>query len=291
MKDYNLCCIGHITLDKIVTPDNEVYMPGGTAYYFAKALAALDPSSFLLVTAVGESELPVVDTLRSEGIKVEVLPSAKSVFFENIYGADSDHRTQRVRDKADPFKIEDLSKINGGIIHLGTLLNDDFSPEVIKYLAGKGRISVDAQGFLRRVEDGSVYPTEWREQKELLPYIDILKANEEEMKILTGSDDPEEAARMLAAEGVKEVVLTLGSRGSVIYTDGELHRIPALPIERVVDATGCGDTYMAGYLWRRSQGASIPDAARFATAMCALKLTKSGPCTATAPEILALTPE
>ena len=35
--DHKLCCIGYITRDKIVTPDNTVYMPGGTAFYFAKS--------------------------------------------------------------------------------------------------------------------------------------------------------------------------------------------------------------------------------------------------------------
>ena len=34
--NHKLCCIGYITRDKIVTPDNTVYMPGGTAFYFAK---------------------------------------------------------------------------------------------------------------------------------------------------------------------------------------------------------------------------------------------------------------
>ena len=51
----DICCIGHITLDKIITPRLETYMPGGTAYYFAHALAGLDHSRFKLLTSVGES--------------------------------------------------------------------------------------------------------------------------------------------------------------------------------------------------------------------------------------------
>ena len=41
-----ICCIGHITLDKIITPRLETYMPGGTAFYVAHALANLDHTGF-----------------------------------------------------------------------------------------------------------------------------------------------------------------------------------------------------------------------------------------------------
>lgn len=37
----DICCIGHITLDKIVTPTQEVYMPGGTSYYFSYGINSL----------------------------------------------------------------------------------------------------------------------------------------------------------------------------------------------------------------------------------------------------------
>ena len=69
---------------------------------------------------------------------------------------------------------------------------------------------------------------------------DILKVNEKEMEVLTGYNDPEKAAIQLAEWGVKEVLITLGSLGSLIYAGGEFHRIPAFPPKEVVDATGCG---------------------------------------------------
>lgn len=37
----DLCCIGHITHDRVITPTMDVHMPGGTAYYFAKAIRNL----------------------------------------------------------------------------------------------------------------------------------------------------------------------------------------------------------------------------------------------------------
>lgn len=57
MNTHNLCCIGHITLDKIVTPKRTLHMPGGTSFYFAHGMSKLDTSDFLLVTALAVSEM------------------------------------------------------------------------------------------------------------------------------------------------------------------------------------------------------------------------------------------
>lgn len=283
-----ICCIGHITLDKVITPRMEAYMPGGTAFYFGHAMKSLGDKDFLLVTALEHSEMKVVDELRAQGVDVKALPSLHSVFFENKYGEDSNHRTQRVLAKADPFTVEGLKDVEAGIFHLGTLLADDFSLDVIKYLAAKGRVSVDAQGYLREVRGDKVFAVDWPEKEEALRYVDILKANEHEMEVLTGSRDPREAALKLAEMGVHEVVLTLGDMGSLIYADGEFHEIPAYPPVDVVDATGCGDTYMAGYLHCRSKGMGIYDSGCRAAAMCTLKLAAPGPFAATEADVEAL---
>ena len=282
----DICCIGHITLDKIVTPKMTVHMPGGTSFYFANAISHLPHQGFQLVTAVGESELGSVENIRQLGIDVKTLPSRRSVYFENIYGENQNNRTQRVLAKADPFTVEGLKDVNAKIYHLGSLLADDFSLDVIKYLSAKGTLSVDVQGYLREVQGEKVVAVDWPEKIEALGYIDILKANEKEMAVLTGCTDPREAALKLAGWGVKEVLLTLGSEGSVIYADGKFFDIPAYPPEQVVDATGCGDTYMTGYLYMRNKGASYYDAGCFAAAMCSIKLAASGPFNGTEEDIV-----
>ena len=277
MNTHSLCCIGYITQDKVVTPKNTIYMPGGTSFYFAHAIKHLNANDFLLVTALADTDMGIVEDIRKEGISVKALHSTHSVCFENIYGENQNERTQRVTAKADPFTVEGLKDTDARIIHLGSLLADDFSLEVIKFLSGKGLLSVDVQGFLRKVDNEKVLAVDWPEKKEALKYIHILKANEHETEVLTGCKNPREAALKLANWGVKEVLLTLGSMGSVIYADGEFHEIPAYPPTEIVDATGCGDTYMAGYLYMRNKGASYKEAGCFAAAMCTIKLEASGP--------------
>lgn len=74
MSVHDLCCIGYITQDKIVTTKNTIYMPGGTSFYFAHAIKHLDPNGFLLVTSLAHTEMNVVEDIRKEGIEVKALP-------------------------------------------------------------------------------------------------------------------------------------------------------------------------------------------------------------------------
>lgn len=276
MKD--ICCIGHLTLDKIITPRQTVYMPGGTSFYFSYGISQLPPVvSYQLVTKLGQAEMKIVDKMRRNGIDVTAFPCRHTVFFENKYDIDSNNRTQRVLAKADPFTIDDLKDINAKVYHLGALLADDFSTQLVQYLSKKGLISIDVQGYLRQVINRHVYPVDWKEKKEILKYTDIVKVNEHEMDVITGTTNPVEAAKRLAEWGVKEVVITLGSYGSLIYTRGHFHKIPAFEPREIVDATGCGDTYSTGYLYSRIRGASCKEAGEFAAAMCTMKLEHSGP--------------
>lgn len=276
MKD--ICCIGHITKDKIITPRQTVYMAGGTSFYFSYAFSHLPQNvSFQLVTKLGEGEMKSVEDMRQAGIDVQVYPSRHTVYFENKYGENQNDRTQRVLERAEPFTVDEMREVNAGVYHLGSLLSDDFSTEVVKYLSTKGRISIDAQGYLREVRGEKVYPIDWAEKLEILAHTDIIKVNEHEMEVITGLTDPRAAAKCLAEWGVKEVCVTLGSEGSIILAEDKFYDIPAYEPKEIVDATGCGDTYSAGYLWCRAQGMGFEESGKFAAAMCTLKLEHSGP--------------
>lgn len=286
MNKHELCCVGHITLDKVVTPKNTVHMPGGTSFYFSHAIKHFDDIDYTLVTALAESEMQSVEDLRAEGIDIAVMPSKYSVYFENIYGENQDNRTQRVLAKADPFTVDYLKNIESKIFHLGSLLADDFSLEVVEYLSTKGLVSVDSQGYLREVRDQNVYAVDWPEKQEVLKHVHFLKANEHEMEVLTGFADSENAGRVIHSWGVKEVLLTFGSMGSVIFDGTTYHQIPAYIPKEVVNATGAGDTYMAGYLYMRAKGADIEEAGRFAAAMTTLKIEGLGPFNGTKEDVL-----
>lgn len=276
MKD--ICCIGHITKDKIVTPNRTVYMAGGTSFYFSYAINQLPKDvTFSLVTAMDPTEKEPVEKMLKAGIDVSMNASRNTVFFENIYGENQNERKQRVLAKADPFTIQQLEHVDAKVFHLGSLLADDFPTEVVEYLSRKGRVSIDVQGYLREVRDEKVYPIDWKEKLKVLKHTYYLKVNETEMETITGLKDAHEAAKLIHAWGVTEVIITLGSEGSLVYVDDKFYEIPAYPPHEVVDATGCGDTYSAGYLYKRLQGATPTEAGKFAAAMCTIKLEHNGP--------------
>lgn len=276
MKD--ICCIGHITKDKIVTPHRVVYMAGGTSFYFAYAINQLpNDVSFSLVTSMDPTETEPAEKMRQAGIDVTLNASRNTVFFENIYGENQNERKQRVLAKADPFTIEQLEHVDAKVYHLGSLLSDDFSNEVVEYLAKKGKVSIDVQGYLREVRDEKVYPIDWKDKLKVLKNTYYLKVNEIETETITGLKDAHEAAKLLHSWGVTEVIITLGSEGSLIYVDDTFYEIPAYAPHEVVDATGCGDTYSAGYLYQRTLGATPTEAGKFAAAMCTIKLEHNGP--------------
>ena len=252
MKD--ICCIGHITLDKIITPDHEFEQNGGTSFYFAYGINQLPQKvSFQLVTSMADKDMKAVDDMRRAGIDVVCHKSRETVFFENKYGHNQNNRTQKVRAKSDPFTVGQLEGLEARVFHLGTLLADDFAPEVVELA--------------------------------VLKHTDILKLNEHEMEVVTGLTNPRDVARQIADWGVREVVITLGSYGSLIYADGQYYEIPAYAPRQAVDATGCGDTYSTGYLYCRAQGMNYLESGKFAAAMCTLKLEHSGPFDGTIDDI------
>jgi sugar/nucleoside kinase (ribokinase family) len=282
---YDVCCVGHITSDKVVTTEAVRYMPGGTAYYFSCAVSRLD-MQYALVTALGTNEMRYVTGLRDKGIEVRVQPSAYTVYFENIYGQDQDQRTQRVSQKADPFTMEQLQAIDAKVFHLGPLLADDFSTDLIKTLAAKSRIALDVQGYLRKVVDEKVYVTDWPDKKNALQYVSIIKADVAELAALSGYKTVADGVKFLTDCGVQEVVITNGSAGSAIYNGGLFYEIPAYRPKMTIDATGCGDTYMAGYLYQRGKGKGFQEAGEFAAAMAGLKTQAPGAFMGTEEDVL-----
>ena len=285
----DICCIGHITRDRIVTPSHEIYSAGGTAYYMAWAMQSLwkvSAPSFHLVTSVSREVMPEVERLRLAGIDVKAFESKTNVFFENTYGENMDNRTQRVLAKSEPFTPDQLKDAEAKVFHLGTLLADDFTPEVVEYLATKGDISIDVQGYLRKVEGEQVVSGDWPDKFRLLPHTAILKVNEWECLSLTGLSEPHAAAEQIHDWGVREVIITLGGGGSVIFAEEHFYDTPAYPPSQLVDATGCGDTYCAGYLYCRAKGMDYAASGRFAAAMCTLKLEHTGPFCHTVDDII-----
>jgi sugar/nucleoside kinase (ribokinase family) len=101
-------------------------------------------------------------------------------------------------------------------------------------------------------------------------HVDILFANEAELLSLT-EQSSFDAAKQAVRGMCQHAVLTRGAEGAVVIADGEEYTVKAEPVERVVDTTGAGDMFAAGYLYGYTQGRSPADCARIG-ALCAAEV-------------------
>jgi sugar/nucleoside kinase (ribokinase family) len=93
--------------------------------------------------------------------------------------------------------------------------------------------------------------------------LDLLFANREEICSLTEEEDVDTACQRLRRPGLTMAV-TLGAMGALVCDgdDGPPVRVPAAPVERVVDTTGAGDLYAAGFLWGYTRAYGLDRCAR-----------------------------
>jgi len=118
-----------------------------------------------------------------------------------------------------------------------------------------------------------------RHRDELLAFIDdhadIVFANEDELTALfqTSFDEAVEAVR----GRVKIAAITRSEQGSVVVSGGQTHAIAAFPVEKVVDTTGAGDQYAAGFLFGLAWGRPLEDCGRLGSMAAAEVISHYGP--------------
>jgi len=275
---FDVCVIGHVTKDIIRISGTEREMPGGTAYYASIAMKSLG-LNVAVITKIGKKDGSLLDNIESEQIHIILRESLRTTTFTNIYTRGRDDRKQLVSDIATPFTVEDVEGIQSKTFHVGSLTKDDIPLEILLSLSKRSRISLDAQGFLRRIDESSerVVITDWEKKEEFLPFVNILKVDEDEAKVMSGEKELEEMAVKLSGYGPEEVIITRGGKGSLIYCKSKLYWISSFAPRNLVDSTGCGDTYMAGYLYLRARTDDIRKVGEFASRTATLKLENYGP--------------
>jgi sugar/nucleoside kinase (ribokinase family) len=102
-----------------------------------------------------------------------------------------------------------------------------------------------------------------------LPHMDYLLPNDEQVLGFTGADDLVAGSRVLLEHGVGCIAATRGADGVVIVDAGAVEEVPAFAVE-VVDTTGCGDAFSAGFLRGLALGRGRHDAALLGCAAAAL---------------------
>lgn len=115
---------------------------------------------------------------------------------------------------------------------------------------------------------------------ELFKYIDLMTPNRTEAQTLSGCPVTDDASLAVAVDklrgyGVKDFVVTLGSKGSLVFKGGKTEMIPSLKV-KAVDATAAGDTFCGALCVGLSEGLDLTEAAKFATKASAITVQRMG---------------
>ncbi len=287
---FDVCVIGPVARDiNAVGTTSYPPQPGGAAYYSTMVYVALGLRAAVLTRVAPAEAAVLLGELRAKGVEVFNLPSRTTTSFRNLYDpARPDARQQRVDAVAAPIRVGDVGMVTARLWQIGPLTSRDVELGVIARCAAMGGlIGLDVQGLTRRIVAGAVEAARPARRLQELGRLDVLKADEAELRIHTGIKDLAAAAAKIRDAGVREVLVTRASRGSIIFGPDGAIEIDAIAPRRQVDPTGCGDTYLAAYLAGRLVSLDLRACGAFASAAAALKMEGVGPLRAGRSEILA----
>ena len=224
---------------------------GGGPFHAGRVLRLLGvPARLVTKCAPGDCDV-LLRELVALGLPVSWRPSATTATFAMHY--DGDVRAMTLEELGEPWSVADVSgwvadALDGAQwVHVAPLARCEFEAATLAALARGRRLALDGQGLVRRAETGPL-ELDGDFDRAALRHVSVLKLAEEEARVVLG-DVNEDAVTLL---GVPEVLVTLGSRGSILFCGGVAHRVPARAVE--ADPTGAGDAFTAAYVAARSRG-------------------------------------
>ena len=267
MNKLTVSVIGGTTYDHIVLPGGDKTGSFGGISYNLLAL------SYLMGTGVKIKPLTRLGRKRIAGFK-RLLQGRRNVDKSGILlskaGSDecfleyssNGERKQHLIPCSSPFTIEETkSLLSSRLVLFNNILGDEIKLDILKFAhhRSRGLIMMDMHSkMLGTRKNGERYRRALSHPRQWIRQLDILQANEWEFSLLVKRKIRNEtgfrqAALEVLALGPRAVVVTRGEQGSLtaFRQEGELKlfRCPAYPVSRVVDTTGCGDVFSAGFIY------------------------------------------
>jgi sugar/nucleoside kinase (ribokinase family) len=247
-------------LTKDLTPEGAEL--GGGAAYAALTAQALGLRVGIVTAWAGDVELgPLAD------IPIASLKSEYSTTFKNIYTPEG--RIQYIHAVADGIDYYHIPESwrSAPLVHLAPMAGE-ISSSIVRQFP-HAMLCLTPQGWLRTWDaDGRVSTGEWPEAEFALSHVDAAVLSLEDVQ-----SDQKQIERMAAA--AHALVVTAGREGATLYSQGEERHFPAPPTEEQ-DPTGAGDIFAAAFFNHLFQTHDPNEAARFATHVAAVSVTRSG---------------
>ena len=306
MEDrFDFAVLGPIPRDRITTHEGEVVEKFGCALYTAAALSALsgEGSRVVPVTHVRKADREAIQALLAELPHVEthhVRDAADQGDVITLTYKDQNERVERqtgFMNPITPADVDDLLDVDAFVcvpitdfeVPLATLQHIKANSGALVVLDAHGPTNVCTRHGERALKF-------WIERDLWLPHIDILKMNRDEAGCcwfasgyerdeldrvgeLPMEDLPKLATHCLE-RGVKALYVTLDAHGCAVYFNGpdgalQSHIVECVPVERVVDTTGCGDSFAAGLAFGYLRTGDYVRACRYGNAMGAQRCTST----------------
>ncbi|MGB9938110.1 MAG: PfkB family carbohydrate kinase [Methanobacterium sp.] len=276
--------IGPLSEDIIIRDSQQYKSIGGAVFYQSSVFNNLKIKTNAIIT-VSKKE---GDLLNSFFPDINLLPIyvKNMIKYQNIYPDNNlNHRIQKAEIPCNPIYIKNIIKNikDSDAVLLGPLCPYDIPLKTIKDISKlEIPIYLGAQGYLRHLENDKIVLKPWIDFEKYLEFVDILFIDENEAKIIQEDRySLEKIAKLLSSFGPREVIITCGSKGSLIYSQKpeKVYKIPAFKPQKTEDPTGLGDTYMAAYTTRKLEIDNPRTCGIFAAAVSSLKLENKGPFT------------
>ena len=233
---------------------------GGGPFHGARALQFVPVPARIFARAAEADRAVLLPALIKLGTPARFVSGESTATFSFSYNGDV--RTMHIEALGDQWRPSDIPQLpSTRWVHVAPLSRHEWPTETIAALARSHRVLLDGQGLVRVPKTGPLQLDDDFD-REILRHVWVLKLAEEEAEVV---GDP-------ASLGVREVLLTQGSRGSTVYYGGRSEFIPAHALN--VDPTGAGDAFSTAYIVARNAGFSPPGAARRATAVVASVLAR-----------------
>jgi sugar/nucleoside kinase (ribokinase family) len=227
---------------------------GGGPFHGARALRQLRVPARVIARCATADRDQLLPALVRLGTPVRYVPGQSTATFSFSY--DGDRRTMSIDALGDSWERTDVPELRARWIHVAPLSRGEWPEATVAALARRYRVSFDGQGLVRPARTGPLVLDDDFDPA-ILRHIWVLKLADEEAEVVGD----------VRALGVREILVTHGSRGATVYCGGASEHVPAHPVDR--DPTGAGDAFATAYIVGRNAGFGPVGAARRATAVVA----------------------
>jgi len=241
-----LLAVGTVAFDAIETPFGQTdKILGGAATYIGLAASALDTDVSLVSVIGGDFPQEYLDMMTSKNINVdgvEMVKEGKTFFWSGKYHNDLNSRDTLVTElnvlaDFDPKVPEHSSEAE--VLLLGNL-DPVVQLSVLERMKTQPKLVIlDTMNFWMDIA--------WDNLMKVIAKTDVITINDEEARQLSGEYSLVKAAKKIHELGPKYVIIKKGEHGALLFHDGKVFAIPALPLEEVFDPTGAGDTFAGGF--------------------------------------------